>query len=57
MDGPVKDHQAPVLKKKIAKAMRARNHEDVVMEEDDNEYEQGDVFLSFCRQASGPLSR
>ena len=37
--------------------MRAQNHEDVVLEEDDGEYERGDVFLSFHRQASRQISR
>ena len=46
-----------MAEKKIAKAMKARNYEDVVMKEDGDEYERGDVFLSFHRQASMPLSR
>jgi len=57
VDGLVKDLQAPMSEKKIVKAMKVGNHEDVVMEEDGNEYERGDVFLSFHRQAFRPLSQ
>ena len=39
MDGHLEDLQTPVLNKKIAKTMKAENHEDVVLEEDDGEYE------------------
>ena len=54
VDGPVEDLQAPVSEKKIAKEMKAGDHEDIVMEEDGDEY---DIFLSFHRQASMPLPR
>ena len=37
--------------------MKVENHEDVVLEEDDGEYERGDVFLSFHCQASRPIFR
>ena len=33
--------------KRIAKAMKAGGHEDVVLEEEDGEYERGHIFLSF----------
>ena len=33
VDGPVEDLQAPVVEKKIAKVMKAGNHENVIMEE------------------------
>ena len=56
MDGPVEDLQAPVVEKKIAKAMKAGNHEDVVMEEDGDEYKQGDVFLSFTAKPPATFS-
>jgi len=56
VDGPVEDLQAPVSENKIAKAMKAGNHEDVVMKEDGDEYVRGVVFLSFHRQASRPQS-
>jgi len=46
-----------VADKLIAKAMKAGGHEDVVLEEDDGEYKRGDIFLSFHRQAKGPMSR
>jgi len=36
--------------------MKAGGHEDV-LEEDDSEYEQGDTFLSFHRQAKRSISR
>ena len=52
VDGPVEDLQVSVSEKKIAKAMKVENHEDVVMEEDGDEYKRGDVFLSFHHQAS-----
>ena len=39
VDGPVEDLHALVSEKKIAKAMKVRNHEDIVMEEDGDEYE------------------
>ena len=57
MDGPVKDLQAPVAEKKIAKVMKARNHKDIIMEEDGDEYGRGDIFLSFHCQTSRPFSR
>ena len=38
MDGPVEHLQAPVAEKKIAKAMKDGNHEDVIIEEDGDEY-------------------
>jgi len=44
---PIKNIQALISERKNAKAMKAGNHEDVVLEEDDGEYERGDVFLSF----------
>ena len=47
MDGPLEDLQTPVEDKRIAKAMKAGGHEDVILEEDDSEYQQGDTFLSF----------
>ena len=43
--------------KQIASVMKTSKHEDVVLEEDDGDYEQGDIFLSFHRQASRPISR
>ena len=55
--GPVEDLQAPVAEKKIAKVMKAGNHEDIIMEEDGDEHERGDVFLSFHCQASRLLYR
>ena len=57
VDGPIEDVQALVAEKKIAKAMKVGNYEDIVLEEDDGEHEQGDVFLSFQHQASRLLSR
>ena len=39
VDGLVEDLQALVTEKKIAKAMKAGNHEDIVMEEDGDECE------------------
>jgi len=39
MDGSLENLQTPVSDKRIAKAMKARNHEDVISEEDDSEYE------------------
>jgi len=37
--------------------MASSGHDDIVYEEDDEEYEKGDTFLSFHRQARRPLSR
>ena len=56
MGGLVEGLQAPVAEK-IAKFMRSENYKDVVMEEDGDEYEREDVFLSFHCQASKPLSQ
>jgi len=50
MDDPLKNLEAPIFDKNIAKAMKAGNHEDVVLKEEDGEYERGDVFLSFLRR-------
>ena len=36
--------------------MKASNHEDIILEEDDGDYERGDVFLSFHHQAKIPIS-
>ena len=46
MDGPIGNIQVPVSERKIAKTMRTENHKDVILEEDDGEYERGNVFLS-----------
>ena len=56
MDGPLKNLLTLVGDKRIAKAMKAGGHEDVVLEEDDGEYERGDTFLSFHRQSKRPIS-
>ena len=56
-EGPIENIQASVSERKIAKAMRSGNHEDVVLEEDDGECERGDVFLSFHCLASRSISR
>ena len=55
VDRPIENIQAPVSERKIAKAMRVENHEDIVLEEDDGEYERGNIFLSFYCQASKPI--
>ena len=52
-DGPVENIQALVSERKIAQAMKVRNHEDVVLEEDDGVYERGDVFLSSTARLQG----
>jgi len=57
LDGPLESRQTPADDKRIAKAMRVNDHEDVVLEEDDGDYERGDVFLSFHCQAKIPISR
>jgi len=57
VDEPFENIHASVTERKIAKVMKAGNHEDVVLEEEDREYERGDVFLSFYHQASISLSR
>jgi len=56
VDKPLENLQTPVLDKRIARAMKMRNHEDVILEEDDAEYERGDTFLSFHHQASRLIS-
>ena len=38
VDGPVENIQALVSERKIAKAMKVGNHEDVVLEENNDEY-------------------
>ena len=38
VDGPLENLYTPISDKRISKAMKARNHEDIVMEEDDGEY-------------------
>ena len=43
--------------KRIAKVMKMSNHEDVILEEDDGDYERGDIFLNFHHQALRPISR
>ena len=55
MDGPLENLQTPVLDKMIAKAMEVGEHEDVVLEVNDGEYERGDTFLSFHCQALRPI--
>ena len=42
--------------KRITKAMKASDHEDVILEEDED-YERGNVSLSFHHQAKIPISR
>ena len=37
--------------------MKASNHGDVILEEDDGDYKQGDAFLSFHHQANISISR
>jgi len=56
VDGPLEDLQTLVEDKRIAKAMKAGGHEDIVLEEDDGEYKRRDTFLSFHRQAKRPIS-
>ena len=46
VDGMVESLQTLVLDKRISKAMKAEEHEDVILEEDDGEYERGDTFLN-----------
>ena len=46
MDGPVENIQDPVSERKIAKALKARNHGDVILKKADDEYEQGHVFTA-----------
>ena len=41
----------------ISKTMVASRHIDVVPDEDEGEYEKGDTFLSFHRQATQPISQ
>ena len=41
MDGPLESLQTLVGDKRIANAMKAGGHEDVVLEEDDGEYKRG----------------
>jgi len=47
LDGPLESRQTLADDKRITKAMRANDHEDVILEEDDRDYERGDIFLSF----------
>jgi len=49
--------QIHMADKQISKAMVTSGHIDVVLEEDDGEYEKGDTFLSFHHQAARPISR
>ena len=55
--GTLKDLQVLVKNRRIARAMKASGNGDIVFKEDDGEYEKGDTFLSFHRQARRPLSR
>ena len=57
VDGSVENLQISVSNRRIAKAMKAGEHEDIILEEDNGEYERGDTFLSFHRQASRTISR
>ena len=40
----------------ITNMMVSSGHEDIVLDEDDGEYEKGDIFLSFHHQDGRPLS-
>ena len=57
LDGILKDLQLLVEDAQIANMMVWSGHEDIVLDEDDGEYEKGDIFFSFHRQAGHPLSR
>ena len=57
MDWPLEDLQTLVEDNRIAKAIKVGRHEDIVLEENDGEYYQGDTFLSFHLQAKRPISR
>ena len=46
VDGMVESLPTLVLDKRISKAMKAEEHENVILEEDDGEYERGDTFLN-----------
>jgi len=56
VDGLLENLHTPVSDKWIARAMKAGSHEDIILEEDDGEYERGDTFLSFHCQALRPIS-
>jgi len=57
LDGPLESLQTLMDDKRIAKVVRANDHEDVILKEDDGDFERGDVFLSFLSQAKIPISR
>ena len=44
VDEPLESLQIPMTDRKIARPMNASRHENVVLEEDDGEHEQGDTF-------------
>ena len=46
-----------MVDKHISKTMVTSGHMDVVLDEDEGEYEKGDMFLSFHCQAARPISR
>ena len=39
VDGPIENLQASMSEKTIAKMIRAGNHKDIILEEDDDEFE------------------
>jgi len=57
VDGAFEILQIPVLDKRIARAMKAGEHGDVILEEDYGEYQRGETFLSFHHQTSRPIPR
>ena len=54
--GLLKISRLPMVDKQIAKAMKVGQFEDVILEKDDGECEQGDTFLIFYNQAKRPIS-
>ena len=56
LEGNLDEIQSPVAENDIARMMASSGHGDVVLDEDNEIYEKGDVFKSFHHQASQPMS-
>ena len=57
LDELLKSLHTPVDDKRIAKAVRMNDHENVILEEDDKDYDRGDIFLSIHCQAKILISQ